>query len=75
MVAVGEDPEAALAGVGLLEHHLHAHVLLAFDRGKGEAHAAGQVLLVGVDVELVVALLVGRQVESLDFFGESIDQT
>lgn len=51
MAAVGEDSEAALAGIGLLEHHLHAHaahhVLAALD-GEGDLH----VLLVGLDAGL-----------------------
>lgn len=51
VVAVGEDPEAALAGVGLLVHHLHAdptHHVLAALHGKRELH----VLLVGLDARL-----------------------
>lgn len=48
VVAVGEDAEATLAGIGLLEHHLHAHaahhVLTALD-GERDLH----VLLVGLD--------------------------
>lgn len=51
MAAVGEDSEAALAGIGLLKHHLHAHaahhVLAALD-GEGDLH----VLLVGLDARL-----------------------
>lgn len=49
--AVGQDAEAALAGVGLLEHHLHAHathhVLAALHR-KRDLH----VLLVSLDTRL-----------------------
>lgn len=41
MATVGEDPKAALAGVGFLEHHLHAdathHVFAALD-GKRDLH-------------------------------------
>ena len=51
VVAVGEDPEAALAGVGFLVDHLHAdathHVLAALHRER-ELH----VLLVGLDAGL-----------------------
>lgn len=48
VVAVGEDAEATLAGIGLLEHHLHTHathhVLTALD-GERELH----VLFVGLN--------------------------
>lgn len=48
VAAVGEDAEAPLAGVGLLEHHLHAHaahhVFAALD-GKRNLH----VFLMGLD--------------------------
>lgn len=48
VVAVGQDAEATLAGIGLLEHHLHTHtthhVLTALD-GKRDLH----VLLVGLN--------------------------
>ena len=51
VVAVGEDPEAALAGVGFLVDHLHAdathHVLAALHR-EWELH----VLLMGLDAGL-----------------------
>lgn len=51
VVAVGEDAEAALAGVGFLVDHLHAdpthHVLAALD-GKRELH----VLLMGLNAGL-----------------------
>lgn len=51
VVAVGENPEAALAGAGFLIDHLHAdpthHVLAALD-GEGQLH----VLLVGLDARL-----------------------
>lgn len=51
MAAVGEDSEAALAGIGLLKHHLHAHathhVFTALD-GEGDLH----VFLVGLDARL-----------------------
>lgn len=51
VAAVGEDPEAALAGIGLLVHHLHAdpahHVFATLD-GKGELH----VLLVSLNARL-----------------------
>lgn len=51
VAAVGEDPKAALAGVGFLKHHLHAdathHVFAALD-GKGDLH----VLLMGFNARL-----------------------
>lgn len=51
MAAVGEDSKAALAGIGLLKHHLHAHaahhVFTALD-SKGDLH----VLLMGLDARL-----------------------
>jgi len=51
VAAVGQDAEAPLAGVGLLEHHLHAHaahhVLAALD-GERDLH----VLLVRLDAGL-----------------------
>lgn len=51
VVAVGEDAEATLAGIGLVEYHLHAHtthhVLTALD-GKRDLH----VLLVGLNARL-----------------------
>lgn len=51
VVAVGEDAEATLAGIGLVEHHLHAHtthhVLTALD-GEGDLH----VFLVGLNASL-----------------------
>lgn len=51
MAAIGEDAEAALAWVGLLEHHLHTHaahhVLAALD-GERNLH----VLLVRLDARL-----------------------
>lgn len=51
MAAVGEDAEAALAGVGLLVDHLHADAtqqVLAALHCKRELH----VLLVGLDAGL-----------------------
>lgn len=51
MVAVGQDPKAALAGVGFLIDHLHAdptyHVLAAL-HSKRELH----VLLMGLNARL-----------------------
>lgn len=51
MAAVGEDSKAALAGIGFLKHHLHAHaahhVFTALD-GKGDLH----VFLMGLDAGL-----------------------
>lgn len=51
VAAVGEDPEAALARIGFLIHHLHAdpahHVFATLD-GKGKLH----VLLVSFNARL-----------------------
>lgn len=49
--AVRKDAEAALAGVGLLKHHLHAHAahhVLAALHSEGDLH----VLLMGFDARL-----------------------
>ena len=54
VVAVGEDPEAALAGVGFLVDHLHAdpaHLVLAPLHSERELH----VLLVGLNARLTKA--------------------
>lgn len=51
VAAVGEDPEAALTGVGFLVDHLHAdatHFVLAALDGKRQLH----VLLMGLDARL-----------------------
>lgn len=49
--AVRQDAEAALARVGLLKHHLHAHAahhVFAALHGEGDLH----VLLVGLNARL-----------------------